>query len=375
MNSKKTPGLSSRLVSKLQRDEIWATLMIRDHSTFSIDIDNDVAGVYDDDDKYVVKFTKKSPTNACVVFCFPNEGTGNVIIGRVDPLSPLSAYKNTHKLQCALNANHDASSPTFAMLYHDNIYMISGVNPRKHNIYLMWAEEVRRVTPMQLDVYFMGTTPLLVVTNRYYGIRAIFPIWPGVDDCDQRIPPKLLPIRNPEQMELALPTMSNWLTLDQPPKVKPRLDSKAHMSESQVNTLIYSETKTEKEEEYYSAPDLSSYSLDGSIYDDHSQLGTGNEDEEDEDEDDLALSAWLNGRGVPSASTSTEVSFEDTTPAPTTSNDDGNILQLVRGDILSRELSVSPRYPNTNSPGRRRRSPAGGGKKRSTPRMRLGGDR
>ena len=95
---KRAPGLSTRLVKKLEKNEIWTTLMIRDNNTFCVDIDE----VYVDDDTYVVKIAEHPPTNQCVVFCYPTKNSGKVVIGRVDKLN-IHANSKPHTLQCDLN--------------------------------------------------------------------------------------------------------------------------------------------------------------------------------------------------------------------------------------------------------------------------------
>lgn len=312
------PGVNKWLCDLVATEGIWARLLST-NDVISLNIDTYRAA--DEESRtFVIKFLSSPPADQSVIFCFPTNDGGTRITAWVNsnPVDWLRsrAYANAPKLQEALNrAFQRCDAFSFAVLYGDHIYSITGAMPKLHHVYLYWAEEVRCVTENDTEVLHLGRTPILIVSNKFYQPKAFIPLWPK-----GREP---IPIT---QVELAAPMLMEMLTLDRRPEPIARVRREdVNKSRLEIDQLIYSKTMTDSERQRFSERSSGS-----SV----SQQG--------DDDDDYGLQAWLRGDGIPRSS-STSVSDYDDDEEEAVEEEDEIVLALEKGKEEEEE-EVTPRH-------------------------------
>ncbi len=171
------PGVAQRLQGLVKDDGIWVELMQMDNVR---DVDVSPTGVasncYEPGNTYYIEITLQIPPKLCLILLFPDHEKHKQKVCYTDTYNSVPAINKVIGERMSANPQYAAQ---IAVVWGDHIYRVTGI---KGHLYLHWAVQIQVVNSGETEVGKMESLPFLLVTNKHYGIRAVYPLFPGTDE-------------------------------------------------------------------------------------------------------------------------------------------------------------------------------------------------
>lgn len=366
-------GVTQRLQGLVRTDQIWVEMMMKDDNVRNVDFSpqNVKLNSYDPGTDTTIEVDVQIGHKLCLILLFPgiNDQTKRVVY--TDDHKGKEQLKGVNVILNERMTKDPACTAQVAICYHDYVYRITGVTGI---LYVLWAVNIDLLSRGESELAKMPNLPILVNTDGYWNIKAVYGVFPGQDDGG-RVTPALFMCR--DDIKWSVDITKGWLSLEQRPVIPDERQLTYLSSKEQdvrrmrtvvpiVERSAYNKKKKNETNRSRSSSSGGSGGSGGRVTSSRERnqisLGDDTDDEEEEISEDDAIAAFFGSR-KPNRSPSRGVGEEDSSAS-------ADMAAHLKGNLLGRlDGSELPQYPG------KRKSPKGKQDDNAGPRSMMGGVR